>query len=292
MAMIDAQTRLFAVIGNPLGHSLSPVLHNTFLSTLGINGVYVALPIEDGRLEQAVAGLFAAGLGGVNVTIPYKEAVIPYLKALTPQAQACQAVNTLIPADEGFIGDNTDGAGLLAALEEEHGWQACGRRILLAGAGGAAKGVATALALAGAEEIMVVNRSLARAEALAQWIGQLGSTRGQALPQEALAEKAIYAHCDTIINTTSVGMSPQVEAMIPLRTAYLTTEHLVADIIYNPLETRLLREARQQGARTSSGLGMFIHQGALSLEKWLGVRPQTQPLYEKLREILMQRNGR
>lgn len=290
--MIDQQTKLFAVIGNPLEHSLSPLMHNIFLQQQGINGVYLALPVEADRLDVAVNGLEAIGIGGINVTIPYKEAVIPLMTALTPAAERCQAVNTIIPTTDGLIGDNTDGAGLMAALAEEHSWEPAGKSIALIGAGGAAKGIAAALAAAGASRIIVANRHIQRAIELATWIDQLGDCHGEATLLEGLSQPALFQQVDTFINTTSVGMSPHIEEMPPLAVQYLNDNHLVVDIIYNPLETQLLTQARQQGAKVSSGLGMFIHQGALSFEKWLGVKPETKPLYAILQAELLNKNGR
>ncbi len=290
--MLDTQTKLFAVLGNPLGHSLSPLMQNHYFAQTGQNGVYLALPIEQENLQAALEGLYAIGVGGCNVTIPYKEAVLPYLAGLTPAAQACQAVNTLIPAEHGFIGDNTDGAGLLAALEHEQQWQPQGKTIAILGAGGAAKGIAAAMAMAGAAKLLIINRHPERARSLCSWLEQLAPIAAEALGMEVLASPALYQMAQTFVNTTSVGMSPHIDEMPPLAVQWLTPAHLVADIIYNPLETKLLRSARLQGAKTSSGLGMFIHQGALSFERWTGLRPQTEPLYAILQAELEQRKGR
>ena len=290
--MINAQTKLFAVLGNPLGHSLSPLLQNHYFAQTGQNGIYLALPIEPENLESALKGLHAIGVGGCNVTIPYKETVLPYLKALTPQAEACQAVNTLIPTANGFIGDNTDGAGLLAALAYEQHWQPQGQTIVLIGAGGAAKGIAVALARAGALKIDIINRHPQRAQALSSWLSTVTGVSSEGVGLDALAEPELYQRAQTLINTTSVGMSPHIDEMPPVRVQFLTEEHLVVDIIYNPLESKLLRSARIQGAKTSSGLGMFIHQGALSFERWLGIKPQTAPLYPILQTELQKRKDR
>lgn len=290
--MLDTQTKLYAVLGNPLGHSLSPLLQNHYFAQTGQNGVYLALPIEKDQLQAALEGLYAIGVGGCNVTIPYKEAVLPHLQGLTPAAQACQAVNTLIPTTNGFIGDNTDGSGLLAALEQEQQWYPQGQTIAIIGAGGAAKGIAAAMAMAGAGKLLIINRHLERAQALCSWLKQLAPTAAEALSMEALSEPAIYQSAQVFVNTTSVGMSPHIDDMPPLAVHWLTPAHLVVDIIYNPLETKLLRSARLQGAKTSSGLGMFIHQGALSFERWTGLLPQTAPLYAIVRAELEKRKGR
>lgn len=280
--MIDAQTTLFGLLGNPVGHSLSPFLHNIFLEQCGINGAYLAFAVEKENIGAAVRGMHALGVRGCNVTIPHKETVIPYLCGMSKAAQACGAVNTLIYTPDGYFGDNTDGAGLLAALEAKHRWQAAGKQILLAGAGGAARGVAVAMALQGAAKICIANRSLEKAEQLAAQIASLSETETEAIPLQALQDPALYQQYGTVVNTTSLGMSPHVDNRIPVNIEALRPEHLVVDLIYNPLETKLLRLAREQGAQTASGLGMFLYQGVLAFEAWTGVRPQADSMEERL----------
>lgn len=280
--MIDAQTKLFGLLGNPVGHSMSPFMHNIFLEQCGINGAYLAFAVEKEQIGAAVRGMYALGVQGCNVTIPHKESVIPYLCGLSKAAQACGAVNTLIYTPEGYFGDNTDGAGLLAALEAKHHWRAEGQRILLVGAGGAAKGVSVAMALQGAAKICIANRSMDKAEYLAAQIGALSHTETETVSLQELQNPELYRQYSTIVNTTSLGMAPRVDGMAPIRVQALQPEHLVVDLIYNPLETKLLRSAREQGARTASGLGMFIYQGVLAFEAWTGVRPTTDTIEEKL----------
>ncbi|MBQ2014020.1 MAG: shikimate dehydrogenase, partial [Peptococcaceae bacterium] len=218
-------------------------------------------------------GMHAMGLQGANVTIPHKEAVIPYLCGMSKAAEACGAVNTLIYTPDGYYGDNTDGAGLLAALEVKNGWQAAGKRILIIGAGGAAKGVAVAMALQGAEEICIANRTIEKAEQLAAQIAGLSDTKTSAVAMDRLADEDLYTAYTTIVNTTSLGMSPNVDDMPPVNIGALSESHLVVDLIYNPMETKLLRLAKAQGAQIASGLGMFVYQGVLAFEKWTGKTP-------------------
>lgn len=270
---IDAGTKLYGLLGNPVGHSMSPFMQNLFLEQCGINGVYLAFAVEQNDIGAVLRGMHAMGVAGCNVTIPHKEAVIPHLCGMSKAAAACGAVNTLIYTQDGYYGDNTDGAGLLAALEANHNWTANGKQVLVIGAGGAAKGVAVAMALAGAEKICIANRTLEKAEQLAEQIAALSSTRTEAIDMDALQDTALYQQYHTIVHTTSVGMYPNMDAMVPIRIDALTAQHLVVDLIYNPLETKLLRMAREQGAQTASGLGMFIYQGVLAFEKWNNVRP-------------------
>ncbi len=282
MREIDAETALFGLLGDPVGHSLSPFLQNTFMRQTDYNGVYLAFPLKKARVGEALRGLHALGVRGLNVTLPHKETVLPYLCGLSAAAQACGAANTLIWTPEGYYGDNTDGAGLLAALAEKYGWQASGARILLLGAGGAAKGVSAAMALAGAEEICIVNRSAEKAERLAEQIASLSGTRARALPLSALADGTLYESYDTVVNTTSVGMAPRADEMPPVDCSRLGARHLAVDLIYNPPETKFLRLARLSGARTASGLGMFLHQGALAFARWTGTEPETAGLEAQL----------
>ncbi len=284
--MIDAKTKLFGLLGNPVGHSMSPFMHNIFLQQCGVNGVYLAFAVESGQVGAAMQGMYALGVQGCNVTIPHKEAVIPYLCGMSKAAEACGAVNTLIYTPEGYYGDNTDGAGLLAALEVKHSWKAAGQNILLVGAGGAAKGVSVAMALQGAAKICIANRSAEKAEQLAAQIAQISGTQTEVVSLDGLQDRALYEQYGTIVNTTSLGMSPHVDDMIPICIEGLTSRHLVVDLIYNPLETKLLCLAREQGAQTASGLGMFLYQGVLAFEAWTGVRPDTGQMEQLLMERL------
>ena len=283
---IDAKTKLFGLLGNPVGHSMSPFMHNIFLEQCGINGVYLAFPVEKESIGNAIRGMHALGVQGANVTIPHKEAVIPYLCGMSKAAQACGAVNTLIYTPEGYFGDNTDGAGLLAALEAKHGWKAQGQNILLIGAGGASKGVSVAMALQGAAKICIANRTTEKAEQLAEQITALSDTEAEVISMQELQNSQLYQQYPTIVNTTSLGMAPKVDGMAPVLVDALTPQHLVVDLIYNPLETKLLRLAREAGARTTSGLGMFLYQGVLAFEAWNGIRPDTTEMEAKLIEML------
>ena len=289
---IDAKTKLFGLLGSPVGHSMSPFMQNRFLEQCGINGVYLAFDVQPQRIGDVMGGMHAMGVQGCNVTIPHKQAVIPYLCGMSKAAEACGAVNTLIYTPEGYYGDNTDGAGLLAALEAKHSWQAQGKRILIVGAGGAAKGVSVAMALQGAAELCIANRTAESAQHLAQQIAIVSCTMSRAIIMGALQDSAMYEQYDTIVNATWVGMHPNVDEMIPIMTTALQPHHLVVDLIYNPLETKLLRMAGAQGAQAASGLGMFLYQGVLSFEKWTGMKPSEAAMADMERliwELLMKR---
>lgn len=282
LQQIDAQTKLFGLLGNPVGHSMSPILQNYFCAQCKINGVYLAFPVEQVQIGDVLRGMHAMGVAGCNVTIPHKEAVLPYLCGMSREAEACGAVNTLVYTPEGYYGDNTDGVGLLAALKEKNHWISKDKHILIVGSGGAAKGVAVAMALQGAEHICIANRTIEKAEQLATQIAALSDTTTSVISMDTLQDPALYQRYYTIVNTTSVGMYPRIEEKIPVEISALTAQHLVVDLIYNPIETKLLRMAREQGAQTASGLGMFLYQGALAFEKWNGVRPKIDDIEQIL----------
>lgn len=275
---IGGKTRVFCVLGHPIGHSLSPAMHNAALTAMGVDGVYVAFDVPPAGLAAAVDGLQALGVGGINCTIPHKEAVIPLLDELSPEAVLIGAVNTIVFRDGRRIGYNTDAPGFLAALLAAAG-EPGGKRAVVLGAGGSARAVAAALIGAGAR-VDVVNRTQARAEALAAELGdKLKTRRVRAVPPDEVGEA--LAGAELLINTTSVGMSPDAGAPPPVPAEALHPGLLVYDLIYNPLETRLLRAARDCGARTANGAGMLAHQGAIALELWTG-RPAPADLMERV----------
>lgn len=260
--MINGQTRLYGIIGDPVEHSLSPAMHNAAFAALGINGVYV--PMRPQALAEGFRGLQVLGFQGVSVTVPFKVGVMDLVDEVDPVARQIGAVNTLV-FDSGSgkpsrcTGSNTDWLGSNQALGEEFTLQ--GSRVLIIGAGGAARAVGFGLVQAGAT-IMLTNRTEAKGRALA---GQLGC---RFVPAEELA--AVRA--DALVNTTSVGMAPNTEAM-PIAPEYLLRYSVVMDIVYAPLETRLLREASARGCRTIDGLQMLLHQGAAQFRIWTGTEP-------------------
>ena len=270
--MIDGKTRLTGVMGWPVGHSVSPAMHNAAFAAVRLPWVYVPLPVSPEHVGEAVRGLVALGFVGANVTVPHKEAVIPFLDRLTPAAKVIGAVNTILVDSDGHLtGDNTDAAGFLAALQEE-GVEAGEHKPLVLGAGGAARAIAYALSRAGVEPVIIAARNSAKAQRLA---AELQAATGKAfvarqLPGD-LAELA--QESDLIVNATSAGMAPQAAASpwpeeVPLRRAMV-----VYDLVYTPAETLFLHQARAAGARTIGGLGMLVHQGAAAFRLWTGVEP-------------------
>ena len=288
---MDGQTTLAGVMGWPIAHSLSPAMHNAAFEALGMNWAYVPVPVRPGDVGAAVAGLRALGFRGCNVTVPHKEAVIPYLDRLPPRVARFGAVNTLIferGADGRctLTGENTDVQGFVRALREE-GYDPAGRRVVLVGAGGAARGVIYGLCGAGAASITVLNRTPERAQALVE---DLAPAAGEtALRAEALTEAVLLARAhqsELLVQSTTVGMWPHAGASIWPEGRPLPAHLAVVDLVYRPIETRLLHQARESGATAFDGLGMLIAQGALSFQMWTGVWPPEDVMRAACERIL------
>ena len=253
-----SDTRLAAVIGFPVRHSLSPAMHNAAFRELGLDWIYVACEVAPGAVEAAFAGVRALGLGGLSVTIPHKAAALDAVDEVTDAARAVGAVNTVVPIAGGRLrGENTDGAGFLASLADE-GFDPSGRVCAVLGAGGAARAVVHALAGAGAAEVVVVNRTPARAESTAALAGAAGR----------VGSPADVRGADLIVNATPVGLAGSPD--LPIDPELLAEGHLVVDLVPNPAVTPLMRAAGERGAGVAGGLGMLVHQGALAFELWTG----------------------
>lgn len=273
--------KLFGVIGDPIAHSMSPLMHNDAFAQLGIDGYYQPFHVKSADLAAAVHGMKAIDVQGFNVTIPHKTAIMPLLDQIDPLAKAIGAVNTVVRENGGWTGYNTDGAGFVQGLREECGGPLEDKRVLLIGAGGAARAIYYTLASEKVNQIDIANRTLEKAASLAESCpysvaGTIKTT------QEAEAELAAY---DIIIQTTSIGMLPLIEAA-PLSVENIKPGAFVSDIIYNPFETKLLQEAKKQGARIQNGLKMFVYQGALAFEKWTGQTPDIERMADIVRHQL------
>jgi shikimate dehydrogenase len=262
---LDSHTTLYGVFGDPVRHSRSPLMMNRAFQVMGINAAYAAFHVKPDGLGNAIAGIRALGFRGVNVTIPHKVEVMQHLDAIDEGARIIGAVNTIVNENGKLTGYNTDGIGYVRSLREETGIELEGMRVLLLGAGGAARGVAYALAKAGVKRIEIANRTINRAIELASAIGEFTDTEGIGL--DDLADR--LGSVDLIVNTTSAGMHPNV-AELPMNSELIEPEHIVSDLIYNPRITRFLKEAEARGAKIHGGLGMFIYQGAYALEYWTG----------------------
>lgn len=260
---ISGATRLAAVIGSPVQHSLSPALHNAAFAQLGLDWVYVALPVAGGRANEALEAMRLFGFGGLSVTMPLKEEVAESVDRLDLAAAALRSVNTVVPSSDGsLVGHSTDGAGFVSSLLAA-GVAVSGTNVCLLGAGGAARAIADALGRAGVAHVTVVNRTATNAEATAALAARAGATASVG----ALAD---VRSADIVVNATSVGMGG---SSLPCDPASLHARQVVADIVYHPRETALLHAARAAGATTVDGLGMLVHQAALQQALWHGQQP-------------------
>ncbi len=258
------------IIGYPIGHSISPVFQQAALDHLGIDATYQAWEVAPDGVGDFIKGLRRPGLLGINITLPHKQAVISYLDQVDERATDAGAVNTILHRDGRLTGHNTDGYGFLQALREGGKFEPRGRRVLVLGAGGAARGVTLALIREGVAELNITNRTLPRAEQLAGMV-RAGGIAGQAIPMtwNDLAEAAVLA--DLFVNCSSIGMTHGPDATgTPLLHRQIPPTALVYDLVYNPPETPLLREANRAGAATLGGIQMLVHQGAASFEMWTG----------------------
>lgn len=257
---------VYGIFGYPIGHSLSPLMHNTAFAHHELDAVYVPFAVHPAQIETAVKALRALQIQGVNVTIPHKQAVMPYVDELAPEARLIGAVNTIHLRDGRLIGHNTDGIGFLRSLEEV-GAPIAGQTVLLLGAGGSARAIAVQLCLSRVRGLYIANRTRARAEALAAFLhAQFSCVEVSVLPLQEPALASCLPQVDILVNATSVGMQSSDARALPLPP--LQPRQLVCDIVYRPLLTPLLWAAQSQRARTVDGLGMLLHQGARAFEIW------------------------
>ena len=263
-------TRVAGIIGWPVAHSLSPAMHNAAFAALGLDWVYVAFPVEEGRVPDALTGLAAAGVAGLNVTIPHKQAALAQASAASDAASAIGAANTLVPDGAGgFRADNTDAAGFLRALDEQAPLDLDGAEALVIGAGGAARAVVWALRSRGAR-IRVSNRTEEKAAALGDVVEFAPGPLAEAASSAAI-----------VVNTTSLGLhedAPPPE--LPLRA--LDPSSVVVDVVYRRGGTPWLHEVAAHGCRTVDGLGMLLHQGAAAFAQWTGQEPPVEVMREAL----------
>ena len=279
--MISGTTRVCGVIGDPIEHTMSPVMHNAAFKELGLDYLYVPLRVKREELGKAVESIRALNIRGLNVTLPHKVAIIPFLDELDPLAKKIGAVNTIVNDNGVLTGYNTDATGFLQALLDK-GVKPEGKNIVILGAGGASRAISFILAERGTH-LVILNRLLEFdwAKELAQRISQI-SKKVRALELNEKNLEMMLEGADILINATSVGMSPDVdETPVPAR--LLKPGLIVFDIVYNPIQTRLLKEAEAAGAQTIGGLDMLVWQGAIAFEKWTG---QEAPLDLMKREAI------
>lgn len=262
---LDGSTGLTGIIGQPVAHTLSPVLQNTAFDFLGLNWVYLAFEVSPEHLSQAVLGLSACGCRGLNVTMPHKREVLPLLDELSDTARLVGAANTIEFRNGRMVGHNTDGPGFMKSLEADAGFRPEGKSALVLGAGGAARSLVAALAGGGARSIKILNRDASKAEILVGLMAARFQHCSFAVERQFELDLSEF---DLVVNATSVGMENNPGLPVPVST--LRPGQIVYDIVYWPLQTELLRAAKARGATIVNGLQMLLHQGAESFSIWTG----------------------
>ena len=282
---IDGKTNVCGLIGNPVEHTLSPMIHNTLAGRLGHNLVYVPFPVEPGRVGEAVHGADALHLLGLNVTVPYKSDVIETLKEIDELARNIGAVNTLVRTEGGYKGYNTDMEGLYRAMSSE-GIRIEGEQIVLLGAGGAARAVAYLCAVKGAERVYMLNRTFDKAQTVAEEVNRVVG-REAILPMAMKDYIRLPEGKYLAIQGTSVGLAPHAEDVVIADDAFYEKIHTGFDLIYSPWETKFMRLVKEHGGHAYNGLKMLLYQGIIAYELWNDVQvseEDAQVVYERLKE--------
>lgn len=282
MVRIDGSTEVVGLFGYPVKHTLSPPMHNAAYQAMGLNLVYLAFEVEPERLEAAIKGALALHWRGFNLTIPFKEKILPYLQEISPEARAIGAVNTVKIQGNRLKGYNTDGWGFFHSLKEK-GVEVSGKKIVILGAGGGARAISLELAQRGVAQMVVANRTLSRARELVKDVAlQVKDCSLKAIPLEEPTLSNYIREADILLNATSVGLHPEDSLLI--NSDALSPSLLVCDLIYSPPETRLLRIAREKGCRTLNGQGMLVYQGAQAIKIWTGKDPPLDLMHQALEE--------
>lgn len=286
---ITGHTKIVGIFGDPIGHTLSPAMQNAAFERLGLDMAYVPFHVKadgDGDLKKAVEALRAMNFSGVNVTIPHKESVMKYLDEADDCAQEIGAVNTVVNRDGRLFGFNTDGPGYLKSLKEETGFSPKGKNAIILGAGGAARSIVHAFVKGGAKKMVIANRTVERAEALAREFSSRNiKIEAASLDKEALERYA--PETDLLVNTTSLGMMGRGDLNLPF--GELPKYAVVSDIVYRPLMTELLKAAKRYRLKTHGGLGMLIHQGAIGFELWTGKKAPIEVMRKAALKALKKR---
>ena len=278
---VTGKTSVYGIFGYPVKHSLSSLMQNAAFSKKAIDAVYVPFEVPPENLKEAVEGVRALGIKGLNVTVPHKERIVEHLDYLSDEAELLGAVNTVKNENGELTGYNTDAEGFLRSLLEE-GVDLEGKRALMFGAGGAARAVGYALLKGGVKFLNIVNRNFSRGKEVGELLGKLGNVLVYPLKESTI--EVLLKDVDLIVNTTSLGMKPD----DPLLFDYskIPSGVTVVDIIYNPPETPLLKAAREKGCKTVNGLGMLVHQGAVAFEIWTGEKAPVETMREVLKREL------
>ena len=285
MKTLTTKTKLYVLLGNPLGHTVSPHMHNLAFDKLSMDSCYFPVEVTQEDLGTVFKGLSKMNVGGLNVTIPHKINIMEFLDELDPVAATIGAVNTIHIENGKSKGFNTDGEGFIQSLEEESGISVKGKRFFIIGCGGAARAISMTLAFRGADKIFISNRTAAKAEQLATEINTKIRPCAEVVANDQAHQKEALDQCDVLVNSTSIGMHPNVDIM-PIDEALLRKELIVADIVYNPRETKLLQVAKAKGCPIVPGIGMLIYQGVEAFKLWTGIQPPVKEMREKVEQLM------
>ncbi|OWW46214.1 shikimate dehydrogenase [Enterococcus hirae 88-15-E09] len=285
--MISGKTKLTGFFAKPASHSLSPLMHNLAFSHWGIDAVYLAFEVDQTNLRQAVGSIRTLDMLGVNVSMPNKTTVLAYLDQLSPEAELIGAVNTIVHQEQRLIGYNTDGMGFVRSVNET-GHPIKNQKIVVLGAGGAAKAIVVQMALEGAQEITVYKRLNATFLPLKEYFAKVSEKTGCPIRLHDYADESQLAldlsQANLLINATDIGMGSKKDQLPIADVKLLHSQLAVFDLIYSPSETRLIQEAKKMGIKAYNGLGMLIHQGAIAFELWTHREMPVQNVRERLEQ--------
>jgi shikimate dehydrogenase len=286
MLYLCRMQKVVGLIGYPLGHSVSPAMHNAAFKKLGLDWKYSLFPVEPRDLEDALKGMRAPHIAGFNVTIPHKESVLPLLEEVTRVARVIGAVNTVLNQDGKLIGHNTDGAGFIDSLKEDAGFNPQGKKAVVLGAGGAGRAIAIMLAEAGINTLTLVDQDEQKARELSAHTNASFKTSCEFVEVNSQELQEAIAKADLLVNSTPVGMHPGINASPLAENITLPSGLLVYDLVYNPSETKLMKTAKNAGCKTCSGLGMLVRQGALSFTLWTGAEAPVELMRKAAEQAL------
>jgi shikimate dehydrogenase len=282
---VVGKTKIVGIFGYPVKHTLSPIMHNAAFTALDIPYLYLPFEVKPENLKEALFAIRALDLAGVNLTIPHKVEAIKYLDEVTREVKLIGSTNTIQHKDGKLIGHNTDGKGFVTSLKEDLGFDPRGKNVLLLGAGGAGRAILVELVLQGVKSILVANRTVCRGIGLVQEFNKkFSKSKLSFISLSDLKKQRYLSETDLLINSTSLGMRGEEFYDLPL--ALLPSTCLVYDIIYSPLQTRLIEAAARRGLVAQNGLGMLLHQGGLSFQIWTQRKPPLKIMKEALTKIL------
>lgn len=278
------KAELVGCFGQPVAENPTGAMQEAAFQALGLNWRYLTVEVPPAKLRDAILGMRAFGMQGVNLTIPHKVAVIEYLDEIAPDAAIIGAVNTVRREGDRLIGENTDGKGFLRGVRIDAGVDAMNKRVVVLGAGGAARAIVTGLALAGASDVLVLNRLVSRGE---QMVADLVSKTKAPIRFEPWRDAyTVLGDTDILVNATSIGLYPDVDSMPAVGLRGALPGMLVCDVVFNPPETRLIRAARQRGLPVLDGLAMLVYQGVIGFELWTGRKAPEAVMKQALRQAL------